>query len=370
MLEKLPSNLAPRFLVFHESTWTLSGRLSSDTLSIKQRSLLRLLAVSHREQLDLHPLVENLAAEHRGHYRRLLKKLTRRLKEGIPILAALEQTPDVINETDLLSLQLAVQTGTIGETYRQRLDEGKIVLDENTTIRKHLYVYSFILALLTMLTTLFLMVFIIPMLETMIKEFDVGMNHQITLISTVSGWLINLFPMMILCAFIGAFILWSRPTRRFLRHKLIRRLTPNTQVIRTCEFLEFIASTLEAGRPASSVLPTLTEKHFDARFRKRLQKVDALLNEKENLWHALFLQGILNESQYKALDRSTSLESRVWCLRELSEQRRQGIQRSQNLIMRLGHPMVTLLFAGIVLIISGAMIRFLADLINALAQVI
>jgi hypothetical protein len=38
--------------------------------------------------------------------------------------------------------------------------------------------------------------------------------------------------------------------------------------------------------------------------------------------------------------------------------------------MRLGHPMVTLLFAGIVLIISGAMIRFLADLINALAQVI
>ena len=77
---------------FRAARWRLSTWWLSDTLDAMQHSLLRILAVAHRERLELAPLVANLAEEHRGRYRRRLRRLARRLNEGTALVDALEQT--------------------------------------------------------------------------------------------------------------------------------------------------------------------------------------------------------------------------------------------------------------------------------------
>ncbi len=44
------------------------------------------------------PLVANFAEEHRGTYRRQLRRLALRLADGTPLVDALEQTPEVLRD--------------------------------------------------------------------------------------------------------------------------------------------------------------------------------------------------------------------------------------------------------------------------------
>ncbi len=82
------------------STWRISVFWLPDLRSSVQRSLLRLLHVAHVERLALAPLVHALALEHRGGNRRRLRRLAFRLAGGMPLIEALEQTPDALSDED------------------------------------------------------------------------------------------------------------------------------------------------------------------------------------------------------------------------------------------------------------------------------
>ena len=79
-----------QFLLNSQPGWLATPWWPGDTLRVKQRSLIRILALAHREHLDPQPLIKNLAKGHRGRYRRRLNRLYRRIDSGTPIPKALE----------------------------------------------------------------------------------------------------------------------------------------------------------------------------------------------------------------------------------------------------------------------------------------
>ena len=122
-------------------TWRTATWWPGETRSAQQRSLLRILSVAHGERLELTPLVENLADEHRGSYRRSLRRLARRLSSGTPVVEALELTPDVLSDSAVLAIRFGAQTGTLSSTYQQLLEARPLDLSPQQASFRHLVFY-------------------------------------------------------------------------------------------------------------------------------------------------------------------------------------------------------------------------------------
>ena len=102
--------------------WKSTPWLPVDSRTSKQRALLQLLSLAYEQRLDSAALIVNLASEQRGIFRRRLFRLAARLRAGTPLVSALEQTPDVLSESDVLSIRFAIQSGTMAATYQSLLD--------------------------------------------------------------------------------------------------------------------------------------------------------------------------------------------------------------------------------------------------------
>ena len=101
---------------FRGPTWYVSTWFG-DGLATQQRSLLRMLSVAHRERLEMGPLIHCLADEHRGRYRWRLRRLAKLLESGTPLVEALEQTPDALDDDTVLALRFGSQTGALASTF-------------------------------------------------------------------------------------------------------------------------------------------------------------------------------------------------------------------------------------------------------------
>ena len=139
--------------------WLATPWWPGDTLRVKQRSLIRILALAHREHLDPQPLIKNLAKGHRGRYRRRLNRLYRRIASGTPILKALEQVPNAISDHDLLALQLGMNTGSLTTTYDRLIQSYGTRADHDSDNRKNTQIYFASLSLIFLLGISFIITF-------------------------------------------------------------------------------------------------------------------------------------------------------------------------------------------------------------------
>ena len=98
-------------------TWYLSPWWRIDSTTAKQNSLFQLLSIAHTERLDHVSLIDSFAREHRGWYRRRLMQLAKRLRTGCPMIVAIEQTPDVLSDDQVLALRFASQSGSLSQTF-------------------------------------------------------------------------------------------------------------------------------------------------------------------------------------------------------------------------------------------------------------
>ncbi len=167
--------------------WRVSTWWPSDSRTAMQRSLLRLLSVAHAERLEVTPLVANLAEEHRGTYRRRLRRLALRLADGTPLVDALEQTPEVLRDETVLAIRFANQTGTLEATYRHLVKHHDASSIRSEAIMRQTIFYLFATLLILGLLLSFLMVFIVPTLEHMLDEFGNRPVRSSTLVVACDG---------------------------------------------------------------------------------------------------------------------------------------------------------------------------------------
>ncbi|MGB1925213.1 MAG: type II secretion system F family protein [Rubripirellula sp.] len=356
--------------LFYETLWMATPWWLSDSLPTKQRGLLRLLKVSHSQNLDLIPLVENLAEENRGRYRKILKKLTSKLKAGTPVLAALEQVPDAISEQDLLALRIGASTGSIDAMYSELIQAGSIQNSPTLKPRLSLAFYSNSLAIIYLLIMSFFVTFIVPVMRQMQTEFGTSKNGiSYPLLQFLDNWVGALYPLGLLIFLLFGILRWSIRCRRFFR-RVFRRFSGSIPTRIQCQILCILSVVLKAGRPAEAAIPAFASGHFDTRTRLSLQGIESDLNENQNIWSSLTKRNILTAAESKTLQSLDDPASLSWCLREFANLRTERIQVRKHLKSHLMHPLTTLFFAFFVLIIATAMISFLTELVHTLANVV
>ncbi len=351
--------------------WRLSTWWPSDTLDSMQQSLLRLLAVGHRERLELAPLVANLAEEHRGRYRRRLSRLARRLADGTPLVDALEQTPDVLRDEDVLAIRFATQTGTLAPTYQSFLADSAATEDRSSSIRRQTLIYTIVTFIVLTLSVSFLVVFIVPTLRVMHEEFGLVDTHPFfrTFLS-VADWVVDHMLLLILAVLAIAFLFWSAPSRRFFRRMLAGRWFHGTVQSRSSQLMQLLSMTVEAGRPVPAAISTLARYHFDRSVRQKLLFARNEIEQGNDVWASLAEANLLTPEESKAISRSSSNQTRAWAMRRMADWKLHRVSNRNGDRLRFLQPIATLLFAAVVLLVGGAMIGFLAQLVQSLAKVI
>jgi type II secretory pathway component PulF len=332
-----------------------------------QRSLLRMLSVAHAERLDAAALIANLAEEHRGGHRRRLRQLARRLSDGTPLVDALEQTPDVLRDEDVLAIRFAHQTGTLSSTYAHLVDRFDVAPSGVYARLCQTVVYFACLLLVMILLLSFLMVFIVPMLVSVYAGFGSAQTPPwpFRLLVASCDYLVDYWPLWILLAMIAAWIVWSPYSRRFFRRAVAARWIRDIAQARSAELLRLLSMAVEAGRPLPGALSTLARYHFDWSFRQKLLFARNEVEQGADVWASLVEARLLTPQESHVLAQSSSDRSRIWTMRRLADWKQEQLARRSEALAAFIEPGLTLIFAAVVLLICGAMFSFLAQIIHS-----
>lgn len=344
--------------------WRISPFWPRDARKLMRRSLLRLLAVAHDQRLDTAMLIANLADEHRGSNRRLLLRLQRRLNDGLPLVAALEQTPEVLSDHQILAIRFGSQTGTLTATYQNLIRENEL---SRSNIDRNMWNSSLYLVAMTLVLvwiTTFLVLFIYPTLEHIAREFKTGTPPWpysfVAWIHHHAAPATLLLPLLILAA---SGFLWSGPLGGRLRRRLADSRLHWVRKLRVAELLELLAQSVASGRPLSGALSTLARYHFDKNVRLRLLFVRNEVEQGANVWDSFLESDLLSVEESQALAASSSSASQAWLMRRLASRKRQQAIAFAEAATHLFQVLVVLIVAAAVLLLSGAAYQYLAHLV-------
>lgn len=341
--------------------WAISPWWPWDSRQLMRLSLLRILAIAHDQHIDPATLVANLADEHRGTNRRLLRRLAQRIASGTPLLAALEQTPEILSDQQVLAIRFGTQSGTLSASYRDLLAKVEPVSAGWSLYQLRLYLAA--MALVVLLSMIFLAVRVYPVLDAISDEFSAEPPWIYRLVSHVTQHygvliLIVLAAVVILAALLRGTVLQRRFRRRIADPRLAW-----IQQIRMAELLELLSQSVQAGRPLSGALSILARYHFDSRLRMRLLFARNEVEQGAEVWTSLRDAKLLNPGEATALAASSSPQSRAWLMQKLAAQKRRRVTLLAGAAARAIQAVAVLLIATVVLALSLTVYQYLNKLI-------
>lgn len=337
-----------------------------DGIGIQQRSLLRLLSVAHREQLEIAPLVQCLADEHRGRFRRRLRRLAKHLEAGTPLVEALEQTPDALDDDTVLALRFGSQSGTLQATFDSLLPENDLANSLNKS-RGHFWSYWVVLSISIGIVLIFMMAIIVPTFKKMFEEFGLELPYPLRILIVICDALANYAPIWILAIIALCGLISSSAVRRCFRRTVAPLVIQPHALRRTAELLKLLALSVEAGRPLTGALSTLARYHFDGRTRQRLLFARNEIEQGVDSWNCLAEANILTLQQANALASAPSNQIRAWILRQFACAKVNTAERRLNIGLAIAQPLAVLFFAAIVLFIFISFFSVLLLMISCLA---
>ncbi len=347
-------------------TWYISTWIG-DSLAAQQQSLLRVLAVGFKERINLAPVVQCLAEEHRGRYRRLLKRLAFRLQAGVSLVDALEQTPDALDDDAVLALRFGSQTGTLQTAFEMLLSREKTNEYETQNHLKQEWVYWVVLACTIGFVLLLMMALIAPTFKAMFDEFGLRLPASLETLITICNIFANYAALWILLVVVLVGLAWSSAVRRFLRRKIAPLFMQPIAQMRRAELLKLLALGVDSGRPISGALSTLARYHFDSRVRQRLLYARNEIEQGVEAWQGLIKADLLTEQQSLAVANAPSNEIRAWILRRLASGMHIAAQQRTSIGFALLQPVVVLTFGAIVMFVFVSFFSVLILMITSLS---
>ncbi|MEO8270121.1 MAG: type II secretion system F family protein [Aureliella sp.] len=334
---------------------------------MSELALLRLLALAHRERLDVRPLVSNLACEFRGAPRRRLTRLSRQLMAGVPLVDALEQTPDALRDEDVLSLRFASGSGTLPQTYVELIERAQSrPLEAAGQVRQALK-YGIVLTIVFSFLIAFLMTFISPTFVQMFEEFGLKLPGSYSSLRNTTNWIAGWLPLMSMWGLLACGFIWFvRPVRYLRRWFELRPLRASAQLQRA-HLLRMLAQANEAGKSLPSSLSTLARYHFSRNTRVKLLVARNEIEQGADPWSTLAASQLVNANEAQALSDASTPRLKTWVMRRLAQQKEEVVHDRRSALAMLVHPTVVLLFGVVVAWISIAFFSILVSMISALS---
>ncbi len=347
--------------------WYSSSWWPSESLVSMQYSLLGLLAIAHAERLEVKPLVAALAHEHRGRYRRRLGTLARRLDGNASLLAALEKTPDALNDNTVLALRFGSQSGTLAKTYEHLLKSEKPCTSYAATQQSNSRGYWLILAATMLILFQGLMFFIAPTFKKMSYEFEIMMPSPMRWLLAAHEFAWAYLPLLVAVGVAIAWLVWSSPSRRFFRKQLADRFLRTNTLSLSAQLFRMLAVSAEAGRPLPGSLSTLAKYHFDKGTRQRLLLARNEVEQGVPGWSSLVDAKIITPDEFTALNGAANSRVQSWTLQRMASVKQDQVQSRAEARISLLHPIVVFMFAAVVLWICYSFFSVITNMIQHLA---
>ena len=346
--------------------WHLSSWWPGETLCAMQYSLIALLAVAHSERLEPRPLIEALAAEHRGRYKRRLRLLAKRLDRNSSLIAALEKTPDILSESVILAIRFGSQSGTLSQTYAQLLESEKQQIDASKTSQRDTKGYFIALGLAAFVLLPLLMIFVVPTLQKLAEEY--GMKDQaITTLEACWATLMDHLLLVVTGVFGLGMLVRSSRSKRFFRRQVADKLFRSNSLSRTAQLFRMLSINVAAGRPLAGSLSTLAKYHFDPKLRQRLLLARNEVEQGVPAWSSLVDAKLISVAEHDALDSESDSRVQAWMIQRMASVKQANANQSRWMQSALLQPLSILLVASGVLWICYSFFSFITNLIHSLA---
>ncbi len=271
----LPDELMPNSKFFTlDVTWPRASRLApwwpADSLDARQQSLAQVLRGAVAGQIAVAPIVAGLAAEHRWATRRRLNRLADRLRQGIPLADALEQTPGVLPDEGVLAIRFGSQLGILPAVLDGLLRNDNAAGPQLRTRFRHMARYLASVLLIGTMVTSFILTNIIPSFYSILADFTMPIPWALRSLVDVSDFAFTYLavPFMILLAL--AWFLSAGPPKWYVRRLISARILRPVAQLRSADLLDLLALATRAGRPLTGALSTLARYHYNANVRLHL----------------------------------------------------------------------------------------------------
>jgi type II secretory pathway component PulF len=348
----------------HRTRWRVTTWWPNESRIVVQKSLLRILIFAHQHQLELPRVVRNFANEHRGLRRLRLLTLSKRLAKGLPLVEAVEQTPGVLIEQNVLALRFASQLGVFNHSFCDQIQsfdrEREIAVSGLARVSTYAAAMLLVMVLYLGLTGSF----IGPGLMGLANEYGMASSWPKFLKSVYDiggdyiAWAVGLLGLATMV------LLISSQARRYLS-KRFRRLDNWLGLSsHTAELLALLSHAVEQGRPISGSLSTLARYHYDQLIRQQLLFIRNEVEQGADVWTCFCDAKFITHDEATAIRQCPDSRSQGWLLRQLAESRDAVITARYRMITAVAHPLVTIVFALLTGIICFAQFRFLTELIN------
>jgi type II secretory pathway component PulF len=347
--------------------WKSSAFWPTDTLASKQKALLRILSVAAADRLEAAPLIAALAVEHRGSYRRRLRRLARRMAAGASLPDALEQTPGVLSDEHALAIRFGDQSGTLPATLHGLLNHASPAELRIIGRLRQIVFYVAITAAIFLFIMSFFMIKIMPSFQAIFNDFEMNLPHVTILLIAISNTLVNYWFVVVIPLLLVAWLVISQAWRRFFSRHISSRIIRPIAQLRAANILGLLAGNSRAGRPMTGAISTLARYHFDPKLRHKLLFVRNEMEQGVDPWESMTTARLLSPAEGRALSKATSSETRAWAMDRLADLKRGQVERRIDFYISLLQPAVTLLIAGLVLFVAVACITPLLEMVEALS---
>ena len=351
-----------------ERLFRLPRLRSGIALQDKQTSLLRLLAVAHREQLDLATLIGNLAVEYPGSYGRKLRRFQRWIAADSSVVAALTHNPGVLNEDDALAIQCGSETGLLQETYDDLLGHRNLSAPNvSATIVRGAISYAIVIAFFTLLILTLVMIFVVPTIASIFEDFAMELPQPMSiLIDFCEGGSVYL-PLVVLAMIVCIATVFSSEFQQFLSKTRLRRLWPTSSTQHSASLMRLTALPTETGFAIGPTLTAAAQYHPDRVCRRRLLEVRTRSASESDLWLNLSRHGLIERHYGDQIVKIGDPSVRAWTLRSLSNSQSVNGQQKAEFLARVVQYVPIILLGLMVGWIVVALLQSLSRLVLSLA---
>ncbi len=348
-------------------TFRVSRMGAMESLSTRQISLLELLEVLHRERLEPAAWVAQYANEESGWYRLRLRQFANRLAKGTPWVEALEQTPDVLSDDQVLALRLASQSGTLDTAFASLRSAASSNPLESGSNWNSMLVYWCVVGAFLVGVLMIFESFISPTFRKIFHEMELATPANSLLQSVQMTLALRVGFITVGLLVFGILIGWSAPIRRWIRKWLRGKWLSPSLATTTAPVLRMLAIIAREGRPIVGALSTLAKYHSDSRIQQRLLLARNEMEQGASDWESLRISGLLSTPEQRALESCPEKRSQAWILEQLASKRESDSQHRRTLIEKCMHPAITLFFGGIVFWLAYTTIGSVYSLVVALS---
>lgn len=349
------------------AAWRLSPLLPLELNQDRQFSLLSILAVAHRQQIPLVPLLKAFATEHRFWFRHALFHLSRRMDAGESLPTALMKTPGLLSQGTVLAIHSAKTDEALSHVYSTLLEAGGGQSNARSVRIMGTLLYWIMFAIPAIVVLSGIGFFIIPTFIKLFDEFELKLSPAVR-------WILSLlstgtFPALLMIQAIGLllFLYWLTPMRMIIQRWKYRWNIGFSRSNYRYDLLTGAAAAVGSGTELGDHFQEVQTYCENRSLRKKAASIAKHAASGISPWVALGKVGLVTDREAQALNAMQNDSLRSWALLRMMQRNTDTSRNRTNTAFTVLHPFVIFIFGLLVLGVCFAIVEPLTALIRSLS---